>query len=310
MNTTPVYITARNAATAYDDVLRELFDTPELHDRPQGMAHEILGATIAITEPQAMLIASPARKFNYRSQISECLWNCANTDRINFVERYVSNIRQYIANQEEGDRERATWAYGKYISRQLVDAAFELINDPTSRRARASIQYDGSRGTPPCLTSLQWFIRDGKLHQVTNMRSNDAWRGFPLDVVQFGLMQLMMAAYLELPPGTYYHQVGSLHLYANDFDLADAYFKAGTFASHRLPPPGKNALITATRGDVLRFVDVVGHNTATRTRGPIRFNQVKGLETYASLLAGLYDGEGFPGSVYEYLRKEGYGIGW
>lgn len=308
----PFTIEARTAAQAYRAVLSALIESPDLPDRPQGMCREIIGATVAITDPSKMLISSPARRFNYRSQISECLWNCAPTDRIHFVERYVSNIRDYIANQEEGDRERATWAYGKYISKQLIEAAHELTVDPSSRRARVSIQYDGSRGTPPCLTSLQWFIRDGRLHQVTNMRSNDAWRGFPLDVVQFALMGMMVSSYLGVPFGTYYHQVGSLHLYASDIEEAYAFLKAGQEKGHRLPPVGDKALITATRGDVLRFVDVVGHNSATRTRGPIRLNQVPGLEVYASLLAGLYDCSDsyLPGSVYADLKKAGHGRGW
>jgi thymidylate synthase len=306
-------IKSANAAEAYDAVLSEIFAQPELRDFPQGMIHEIVGATVEITDPGKMLISSPARRFNYRSQISEGLWNCAPTDRIHFLERYNSGIRKYIANQEEGDRERATWAYGKYISRQLIDAAHELVSDPTSRRARVSIQYDGSRGTPPCLTSLQWFIRDGKLTQVTNMRSNDVWRGFPLDVVQFGLMHLMMAAYLQVPLGSYFHQVGSLHLYANDAEDAHQYYKEGVFEAHRLPTPGKDALITATRGDVLRLVDVVGHKAGvTGTCTVARYNQVPGLEVYAALLAGDYDGASsrFPGSVYDDLHDNGSGIGW
>jgi thymidylate kinase len=53
------------------------------------------------------------------------------------------------------------------------------------------------------------------------MRSNDIVLGFTYDIFAFTMFQEMMANELGLELGTYYHNVGSMHIYQKNFNLLD-----------------------------------------------------------------------------------------
>lgn len=110
-----------------------------------------------------------------------------------------------------------------------------LTEDPDSRQAM--IHYGesrhfwvGNKDTPCCITN-QFFIRDNALHMVVNMRSNDAILGITYDYLWF--RSLMEEILLEVSGnlaatgnkktirrGHIYYNIGSLHLYEKDFELA------------------------------------------------------------------------------------------
>ena len=74
----------------------------------------------------------------------------------------------------------------------------------------------------PCTVSLQFLIRDNKLHLIVNMRSNDLFMGFCYDVIIFTLWQEKMLVELkeffpELKNGHYYHNANSMHIYSNNY---------------------------------------------------------------------------------------------
>jgi len=312
-----VRIDAADAAEAYQQLLASLLQT-NVASVP-GIAVEQINTTVSIWHPERLLIGSTARKFNYRSQISEGLWNMTNTDAIDFLCRYNSTIPRFVEDQEPAQRHRATWAYGPYIHNQFHRVVDELIQDPDSRRARISIQYSGERGTPPCLSYLQWFVRGGKLIQVTHMRSNDAWRGFPLDIVQFGLMGHIVAAALGVPFSLLIHQADSMHIYIPDLAHVMEFIE-GRHTPYTLPYVGPHALGTAIRGDVLAFVEKYGHRDQTclkvwnpeegaHTSQKLDYSRVPGLESYAALLTGDYLSPNFE-APYANLKMGDYGIGW
>jgi hypothetical protein len=79
----------------------------------------------------------------------------------------------------------------------------------------------GDKKDIPCTLSIQFFIRDGRLHCVTTMRSNDIWLGLPYDIFCFTCLQRLIAEALKVPTGFYIHQAGSLHLYARNAEKMD-----------------------------------------------------------------------------------------
>jgi thymidylate synthase len=97
--------------------------------------------------------------------------------------------------------------------------------DASSRRAVLNLSepdyvLDPALRDVACASTLQFLIRDGRLHAVVNMRSNDAVWGLPYDIFLFSMLQELLASDLGLPLGSYFHFVGSLHLYERHFDLA------------------------------------------------------------------------------------------
>jgi thymidylate synthase len=59
-------------------------------------------------------------------------------------------------------------------------------------------------------------VRDGALEWTQIMRSNDLFRGFVHNVIQFTFLHEIMAGWLGLRPGPYHHFSDSLHVYDDD----------------------------------------------------------------------------------------------
>jgi hypothetical protein len=67
----------------------------------------------------------------------------------------------------------------------------------------------------PCTLSLQFLIRDKRLNCIATMRSNDIVWGLTYDVFNFTMIQEYVAVKVGIPLGDYFHNAGSLHLYAD-----------------------------------------------------------------------------------------------
>jgi thymidylate synthase len=81
------------------------------------------------------------------------------------------------------------------------------------------------------------------------MRSNDVMVGSAYDMFSFTLMQEAMAVELGCELGSYYHQVGSWHLYSRDLVLATE-FARGTADLEPMPrmEAGLGAMIADEEG--------------------------------------------------------------
>jgi thymidylate synthase len=78
-----------------------------------------------------------------------------------------------------------------------------------------------------CTYSTQLLIRDGKLHHIVNMRSNDVVYGYKGDrfwqdtVLDLALTRLN-ETYPDLVKGDLYWNAGSLHVYPKHFHLVQS----------------------------------------------------------------------------------------
>jgi len=94
---------------------------------------------------------------------------------------------------------------------------------------------DSSTKDSPCTTTLQFFVRDQRVHAVVYMRSNDVIWGLPYDVFVFSVLQEMLACDLGCEVGTYTHIAGSLHLYERHFELANRILQSPVSSSIEMP---------------------------------------------------------------------------
>jgi thymidylate synthase len=106
----------------------------------------------------------------------------------------------------------------------------ELSSNPESRRAvmiytRPSMWLDynkDGRSDYICTNSVQYLIRDGALHAVVQMRSNDAVWGYKNDYAwQFHVLD-RLSSELNVPRGNLFWNVGSLHVYERHYHLVSA----------------------------------------------------------------------------------------
>jgi len=118
-------------------------------------------------------------------------------------------------------------AYGPRVADQYFFVLEELERDPDSRRA---VIYIGDQGDlestlhfgetdQPCTLTWQFFLRNGALEMLVNMRSWDIVWGLTYDIPSFTSVQRSLAWALGVEVGQYTHVAGSAHVYERHFKL-------------------------------------------------------------------------------------------
>lgn len=212
-------IVRTNMDTLYRDTLNQIM-LKGLDASPRGKkTNELLGVSLKLLSPQCNLLLSPARKLNYHFMVGEFLWMLLGRNDVATIGRFNKQISAF-----SDDGVSFSGAYGPKLIEQLPYVIKTLIADPFSRQAVLTIwrERPGSTKDVPCTVAMQFLLRDKKLDMVTYMRSNDAWLGLPYDIYNFTMLQNYVAAALKVGLGTYHHVVGSLHVYEEHFEKAQA----------------------------------------------------------------------------------------
>lgn len=121
---------------------------------------------------------------------------------------------------------------------QFEKVVAELKKNPESRRAiiiytRPSMWKDynhNGRSDFMCTNAVQYLIRNGKVHAVVQMRSNDALIGYKNDRAWQAHVLNLISSEVGYPAGDLIWQVGSLHVYERDFYLVDYFAKTGNLS--------------------------------------------------------------------------------
>ncbi len=190
-----------------------------------GITTEIRPAVFHITNPRMRWIVSKHPAMNPAFALAEVLWIIAGRDDTAFLEHWFPKYSSFV-----GGSGTQPGAYGDRLKRkfgfdQLYRAAEVLKNDPDTRQVVLQIWDPDSdlpkrtgepqSGDIPCNIAGCLKIRDGKLHWLQMMRSNDADRGFPHNVVQFTMLQEILAGWIGVEIGDYTHIADSFHLYTS-----------------------------------------------------------------------------------------------
>ena len=209
----------KNIDEAGIEVLKDLNDNG-IEVSPRGMkCKEIIGYKFAIHSAKNQMVTLKKRKLNYAFQIIEKMSFISGKECPDIICAYNSNMKKF-------KNERTGFFDGDYaprIFRQLSWVYKTLKKDPDSRQAVITIRNESDEKPTkdhPCTLSFQFFIRDNKLHMLTNMRSNDAYIScLGYDLMNFMFIQNVLAAWLNIEVGSYHHNVGSMHVYENHYDL-------------------------------------------------------------------------------------------
>ena len=198
-----------------------------------GKTKELLGYSETLTHVQQTFLLNKQRRLSPAYAAAEVLWYLSGTNTIDMIRAYAP---QYHKFAEDGV---AHGAYGHRWKHATRDDQFELLTEllqksPDSRQAVVTMWKADDlwhcvrekRKDIPCTLSLQFLVREGKLHLVTTMRSNDAWLGLPYDVFAFTCLQWLVASVLGVEPGAYTHQAGSMHLYEKNWKAAEEAIKS------------------------------------------------------------------------------------
>lgn len=144
------------------------------------------------------------------------------------LQQYTMEIVDGILDFKVGDGNCWEYTYHQRFAYQLPWIYSELKKNPYTRRAVMNIrdfEVDTSNTHPACLQSIQFFIRDGKLHLKIMMRSNDAVQAAFMNAVGFIALQRKVAADLGYQVGSYTHTANSFHAYERSFKTLEKYVK-------------------------------------------------------------------------------------
>ena len=197
--------------------LCKLLEDNGQHIVSRGMAvKELIGVSIVLTEPKRRFLENSARNLKLYYAIGEFLWYLRGSNDLSEIEYYAPSMAKF-----SDDGSILQGAYGPKIV-PLIDDLIQLLkNDTGTRRAVIPLYSADDLGKEskdiPCTLSLEFLIRNNKLHLITNMRSNDIFLGLPYDIFSFTMLQEYIAYQLGVDLGCYYHYVGSLHVYQRNF---------------------------------------------------------------------------------------------
>lgn len=297
--------TVNSVSQALTQVLSDLVNVNPAPG-PKETCNEIMGAQVVLEDPRRLFPYSTTRKFNYAYTMGESIWNLTPTRETEVLRRYASIVDKFVSDQN-GDTSYAKWAYGTQLNDQVKFIVEELKADKLSRRAAAALYTNQDRGpgTPPCLISVNFQCRptaDGSfgLYQFINMRSNDAWLGLPLDLMQFAFWGHLLAAELGIPFVRYVHQASTLHLYTRDLANAKLWLD-GTHGDEMIHPNhdlGRNAMSQVLSGEVYNRI---------KDRKLPEYSYVAGTEPITNFMLGRHD-RSLP--ALKALQISGHGIGW
>jgi len=198
------------------DVLSDLVDANRQVSRA-GDTREIIGWCGQLNTINQSLLMHPRRALSVPYAVAELTWYLSGSNSVKMMLPYAPKYGTYV-----GHNEIAYGAYGDRLTRNTsLYNALEILREHPESRQCVVLIWDNKdlqavvngQADIPCTVSIQFLIRNKRLHCVVNMRSNDVWLGMPYDVFCFTSIQRLLAGELGIIPGSYTHVVGSMHLY-------------------------------------------------------------------------------------------------
>lgn len=173
-----------------------------------------------VYDPLSPVITILERDLNYRFMMAEAYWILSGSDRVDDIAPW----NKYIAEFSD-DGETFFGAYGPKVVPQLEYCAQALERDLHTRQAVINIWRENPPMTKdvPCTINMVFYLdsqTDRVISSTVNMRSSDAWLGFPYDVFNFAMVLLMLCAKTNCQPGAVTLNLVNAHLYEEHFSVA------------------------------------------------------------------------------------------
>lgn len=117
---------------------------------------------------------------------------------------------------------------------KLIDG---LINDPASRRHIISLwNIDDlwDMALYPCVWHNQWLVKQGELHGIVGIRSNDLALGNPFNVFQYYVLQRMLCHVTGYKIGSLTFNINDAHVYERHVEPLGEQLKREPFEAPKL----------------------------------------------------------------------------
>lgn len=194
---------------------------------------EIMGASFWANSP--MIFGEVNEDYVKR----ELEWYKSQSLNVNDIPGGPPAIWKQVADSDGMINSNYGWCvYSSENNDQFYNVVTELEDRPDSRRAimiytRPTMWGDhnkNGRSDFMCTNTVQYLLRNGRVHAIVSMRSNDAWAGYRNDYAW--QLHVLEEVVQELRyRGKYYERgeimwnAGSLHIYERQFYLLEHYLK-------------------------------------------------------------------------------------
>lgn len=216
-------IVAKSVEDAFHLILDDLSKFGTISSPRNHRICELQNVNVIVENPRARIIACPERKFSAAYAFGELAWYLSGRNDVETMSHYSKFIG---GCSDDGETLNSAYGYRIFTGKhpkigfdQWENCVRLLRNDKDSRQAVIHLHTPNDKKTKDevCTMSLQFLIRDGKLNMIVTMRSNDVILGFTYDAFAFTMMQEIMAKQLGVELGYYCHNVGSMHIYLDDY---------------------------------------------------------------------------------------------
>ncbi|SEF88029.1 thymidylate synthase [Paenibacillus sp. UNC499MF] len=170
------------------------------------------------------------KKLHMRSIIHELLWFLKGETNIQYLHENGVTIWDEWAD-EEGNLGRvygAQWRTWQAPDGRTIDQITQVIDqiktNPDSRRHLVSawnVAEVNQMALPPCHYAFQFYVADGRLSCMFQMRSVDTFLGLPFNLASYALLTHMVAQQCDLEVGDLVWTGGDVHIYLNHLEQVE-----------------------------------------------------------------------------------------
>jgi thymidylate synthase len=212
---------------AYLDLLRNVLDHGiQKDDRTGTGTISVFGRQMRMNLKEGFPLLT-TKKLHMKSIVHELLWFITGSTNVKYLRDNGVTIWDEWAD-DEGNLGRvygAQWRTWQAPNGQVVDQISKLIHqiktNPDSRRHLVSawnVAEVENMALPPCHYAFQFYIANGQLSCMYQMRSVDTFLGLPFNLASYALLTHMVAQQCDLEVGDLIWTGGDVHIYQNHIE--------------------------------------------------------------------------------------------
>jgi thymidylate synthase len=145
----------------------------------------------------------------------------------------------------------------------------EIKRNPDSRRllcnAWSASELENQQ-LPPCHYAFQFYVIDGKLSCMFNMRSNDVFLGLPFNIASYALLTHLIAHECGLEVGELIYTGADVHIYSNHVEQVKLQLEREPRA---LPTIKLNKEVSSIFDFEVKDIELIGYEPHGSIKAPV-----------------------------------------
>ncbi|GLY09731.1 thymidylate synthase [Pseudobacillus badius] len=145
----------------------------------------------------------------------------------------------------------------------------EIKRNPDSRRLLCnawSASELKNQQLPPCHYAFQFYVSEGKLSCMFNMRSNDVFLGLPFNIASYALLTHLIAHECGLEVGELIYTGADVHIYSNHIEQVEKQLQR---EPRPLPQVKLNPEVKSVFDFTMEDIELIGYDPHGPIKAPV-----------------------------------------